>query len=211
MFHYRLIKRRKPLIDEPIFPSMSSIKRRYRTGTLVGKLARYISNHKGVRKLVAGNLAALAITTSFIPVTKANDFSQPEDTIIQAQNTLVTEKAIQYPLEHIKVNQGYSFFHRAIDFGSPVGTPVMSIKPGRVIEADYSKYGYGNTVLIDHGGSLESRYAHLTTIEVSVGQEVNMFTEIGTTGITGHSTGPHLHLEIHQNKIAINPFSILPR
>jgi murein DD-endopeptidase MepM/ murein hydrolase activator NlpD len=211
MFHYQLVKRRKPLVTEPIVPSIRKVHKKYRTGTLLGKFARHLSEHKSIRKFFAGNLAALVVTTSFIPSTKANDFSQVDNPVIQASTTLNTEKSIQFPLEEVKINQGYSFFHPGLDLGSPIGSSVKSIKPGRVIEADYSRYGYGNTILIDHGGSIESRYAHLSKIEVSVGDEIDMNQEIGQVGITGHSTGPHLHLEIHQNGFTINPFSILPR
>lgn len=211
MFHYQLVKRRKPLVPEPIVPSIKKVRRKYRTGTLLGKLARHISEHKSIRKFFAGNLAALVVTTSFIPGTSANDFSQADSPVIQSSTSLNTEKSIQFPLEEVRINQGYAFFHPGLDLGSPIGSPVRSIKPGRVIEADYSKYGYGNTILIDHGGSLESRYAHLSKIEVNVGDNVDMNKEIGQVGITGHSTGPHLHIEILQNGKSINPFSLIPR
>lgn len=211
MFHYQLIKRRKPLVPEPIVPSIKKVHRKYRTGTLLGKLARHISEHKSIRKFFAGNLAALVVTTSFIPSTKANDFSQADSPVIQSSTSLNTEKSIQLPLEVARINQTFSFFHPGLDLGSAVGTPVKSIKPGRVIEADYSRYGYGNTILIDHGASLESRYAHLSKIEVNVGDEVDMNQEIGQIGITGRTTGPHLHLEVHQNGVSVNPLSIIPR
>ena len=211
MFHYRLVKRRKPLVPEPLVPTIKNVHKKYRTGTLIGKLARHISGHKSIRKFFAGNLAALVVTTSFIPSTKANDFSQADSPVIQSSTSLNTEKSVQFPLEVVKINQGYSFFHPALDLGSSIGSSVKSIKPGRVIEADYSRYGYGNTVLIDHGGSLDSRYAHLSKIEVAVGDNVDMNQEIGQVGITGHSTGPHLHLETHQNGVSINPLSIVPR
>lgn len=211
MFHYQLVKRRKPLVAEPIIPSVKKVSKKYRSGSLIGKFVRHISEHKNVRKFFAGNIAALAIAGTLIPTTNATDFSTSQNTIIQSQNTLTTEKSVQDPLPFIKVNQGFSYFHPGIDFGSPIGTPIRPVKPGVVIEAGFTKDGYGNTVLISHGNGLESRYAHLSKIEVTVGEEVNMNTEIGLVGITGHSTGPHLHLEIHQNGKSVNPFALLPR
>jgi murein DD-endopeptidase MepM/ murein hydrolase activator NlpD len=80
-----------------------------------------------------------------------------------------------------------------------------------VLIAERARDGYGNTVFIDHGNNLTSRYAHLSKIEVKVGDKVNMDTEIGKLGITGRTTGPHLHLEIHENGKAINPLTVLPR
>ncbi len=196
---------------EPILPSIKKVQKKYRTGTLIGKFVRHVSEHKNIRKFFAGNLAALVVTTTLIPTTQANDFSQANDPVIQAVNTLTTEKSIQDPLENLKVNQGFSYFHPGIDLGAPIGEPVKSIKRGTVREAGYTKDGYGNSVLIDSGNGLISRYAHLSKIEVTVGETVDMNTEIGQVGITGHSTGPHLHLEVLQNGVSINPLSIIPR
>jgi murein DD-endopeptidase MepM/ murein hydrolase activator NlpD len=208
----RLIKRRKPLIEEPIIPTVSRVKRKYRSGTLLGKMGRYLADHKSVRKVVATNLAVTAAIVSFVPgTTNAASFSQSDEIVIQAENTLVTQKAVQYPLEIVKINQGYSFFHPAIDLGSETGTPIKPIKEGKVIFAGFRTDGYGNLIIIDHGKGLESFYAHLSKIEVKSDQEVNTKTEIGQVGTTGHATGPHLHLEIHQNGLPLNPLTVLPR
>lgn len=209
--HFRLVKRRKPLLDEAIIPSVKEVNKKYHSGTIVGKFARYISEHKMARKILAGNFAAIAIATSFLPTIKANEPNAIDETIIQAQTTLVTEKGIQLPVDYFKINQGFSFFHPGLDIGGPIGEPIKPIRSGFVTEAGYTRDGYGNNVVIDHGNGLISRYAHLSKIEVKVGQVVDMNTEIGRLGITGHTTGPHLHLEIHQNGISINPLTVLPR
>jgi murein DD-endopeptidase MepM/ murein hydrolase activator NlpD len=213
MFHYRLVKRRKPLLGEPLIPSIKTVNKKYRSGSLAGKFIRHISEYKDIRKIFAGNMAALVILASFLPSTgvsaKGSDIG--DETIIESQTSLVTERGIQIPLETLKINQGYSFFHPGVDLDGNTGDPIKSIKMGRVIEAGYRHDGYGNMVLIDHGGGLESLYAHLSKIEVTVGEQVDMNTEIGKVGVTGHSTGSHLHLEILQNGKDINPFSILPR
>lgn len=212
MFHYQLVKRRKPLLaEEPIIPSVDEVKKKYRTGTILGKFVRYISEHKSTRKILAGNFAAIAVATSFLPAVKVNDVSANTDVVIQAQTQLVTEKGIQSPVNYLKVNQGYSFFHPGIDIGGPVGEPIKPIKSGQVVEAGYSRGGYGNSVVVDHGNGLVSRYAHLSKIETKTGNTVDMNTEIGKLGITGRTTGPHLHLEIRQDGAAINPLTVLPR
>ena len=129
----------------------------------------------------------------------------------RAQTTLTTEKSIQFPLDSVKINQGFNFFHPGIDLGAEIGDPIKPVRAGEVSEAGHAKDGYGNTVVIDHGSGLTSRYAHLSKIEVEVGQEVTTNTEIGKVGITGHSTGPHLHLEIRQNGFPLNPLTVLAR
>jgi murein DD-endopeptidase MepM/ murein hydrolase activator NlpD len=214
--HAKLIKRREPLVVEPIVPTPKIMRKKYRSGTFVGKVARYVSEHKATKKLFAFNLSAVVIAGTIIPSTPttiqaANTNYQSNGAIIQTQNTLDTIKSIQFPLTNIKVNQGYGIFHPGVDLGGEIGDPITAIKAGRVVEASYATDGYGNTVLIDHGKGLVSRYAHLNKIEVTVEQEVTTKTEIGKVGVTGHSTGPHLHLEIRQNGIPLNPLTVLSR
>ncbi len=210
--HMRLIKRRKPLVEEPFVPTVSRVKRKYHSGTLLGRFVRYIADHKSARKVFAANLAVTAAVISFIPgSTSAANIPATDETIIQAQNTLVTQKGIQYPIDVIKINQGYSFFHPALDLGAPTGTPVKPVKEGKVVFSGNRKDGYGNLIILDHGKGLESYYAHLSKIEAKLDQEVNTKMEIGQVGTTGYATGPHLHLEILQNGIHLNPLSVLSR
>ena len=209
--HFRFIKRRKPLISEPILPSVKEVNKKYRTGSLFGKIARHLGDHKSARKIFAGNLAAVAIATSFLPVAKANTFTQADETVIETENPLNTQKGIQFPLENFKINQGFSFFHPGIDFGAETGDQIKAIKAGKIVEADYTNDGYGNTIVIDHGKGLTSRYAHLSKIEVTIGEEVTTNTEIGKAGVTGRTTGPHLHLEIRQSGFPLNPLTVLSR
>lgn len=86
-------------------------------------------------------------------------------------------------------------FHAGIDFGAPSGSPVRSGEAGRVVSAGW-RGGYGNAIVIDHGGGLATLYAHLSSIGVSSGQQVSRGQTIGAVGSTGYSTGPHLHFEV---------------
>jgi murein DD-endopeptidase MepM/ murein hydrolase activator NlpD len=199
-------------VAEPIIPSKSLVNRKYRKGSLIGKAVRHISDHKNTRKILAANFAAFVVASTFLPSVKAANLDiVPDETVIQAQNPLETQKGLQFPLAQIKINQGFSFFHPGVDLGAEIGDRIYAIKSGEVVEAGYSYDGYGNTIVIDHGKGLTSRYAHLSKIEVSLGQEVTTNSEIGKVGITGHSTGPHLHLEIRQDGRALNPLTVLPR
>jgi murein DD-endopeptidase MepM/ murein hydrolase activator NlpD len=214
--HAKLIKRRKPLVEDPFVPTPAVINKKYRSGTLLGKIARHLSGHKNTKKFFAANLSVIAIAGTLLPgaqnsVQAAAFNTQPDETIIQTQNTLKTEKSIQYPLETVKINQNYNLFHLGLDLGAEIGDSIKPIKAGVVTEAESSTFGYGKTILIDHGKGLISRYAHLSKIEVNVGDNVTTDREIGKIGITGRTTGPHLHLEIYQNRIPLNPLSVLPR
>lgn len=105
---------------------------------------------------------------------------------------------------------GYTKAHAGIDIaGSGIGgKPTVAANKGRVFLANYGwNGGYGNYIIIDHGGGYTTRYAHLSSISVSVGQQVAKGQTIGTVGTTGNSTGNHLHFEIRINNNPQNPMN----
>jgi murein DD-endopeptidase MepM/ murein hydrolase activator NlpD len=87
--------------------------------------------------------------------------------------------------------------HAGVDLAAPDGTPIVAAGAGIVVRAGVAE-GYGNAVLIDHGNGFLTHYGHLSAITVTVGQHVTAGEQIGNEGSTGHSTGPHLHFEVHQ-------------
>jgi murein DD-endopeptidase MepM/ murein hydrolase activator NlpD len=98
-------------------------------------------------------------------------------------------------------------FHQGLDIAAPMGTTVTAAAGGTVIMAQWYG-GYGNYILIDHGGGYSTGYGHLSAIYVSVGQSVQRGQAIGAVGSTGQSTGPHLHFEV---RIAGKPVDPAPR
>ena len=98
--------------------------------------------------------------------------------------------------------------HQGIDIAAPTGRPITAAKSGMVIVAG-SSGGYGNLVVIDHGGGLSTAYAHQSRIAVRVGQPVTQGGLIGFVGSTGFSTGPHLHFEVRVNGAARDPLPYL--
>jgi murein DD-endopeptidase MepM/ murein hydrolase activator NlpD len=103
---------------------------------------------------------------------------------------------------------GVSALHPGIDFRDAVGSNVPATAAGVVTRASRAG-GYGNMVEIDHGGGYSTRYAHLSEIDVKVGDKVVRGETIGKSGSTGRSTGPHLHYEVRHNGKAVNPVSFL--
>lgn len=103
---------------------------------------------------------------------------------------------------------GASKFHAGIDIGAGSGTPISAAGSGTVIVASWYG-GYGNTVVIDHGGGLTSLYAHQSGLNVSNGQSVSKGQTIGWVGSTGFSTGPHLHFETREFGTPVNPLNYL--
>jgi murein DD-endopeptidase MepM/ murein hydrolase activator NlpD len=100
-------------------------------------------------------------------------------------------------------------FHAGIDLAAPTGTPIKASKDGIVAFAGWMG-GYGNMILIDHGGGHTTGYGHQSRLAVRKGQYVDQGQIIGYVGSTGHSTGPHLHFEVRVNGVARNPLNYLP-
>lgn len=94
--------------------------------------------------------------------------------------------------------------HEGVDLGSPVGTPIHATADGVVAKADWFG-GYGLFVQLEHGGSLATRYGHMSRLNVAAGQQVHKGDIIGYVGTTGRSTGPHLHYEVRIAGQAVNP------
>ena len=99
--------------------------------------------------------------------------------------------------------------HTGQDFASKIGNPVYATGDGVIEKVDFKFTGYGNEVVIDHGFGYKTRYAHLNTIDVGVGQAVHRGDKIGEIGKSGKSTGPHLHYEVLFRGEAVNPMSYL--
>jgi murein DD-endopeptidase MepM/ murein hydrolase activator NlpD len=98
--------------------------------------------------------------------------------------------------------------HEGIDIAVPAGTPVSAAASGRVIYAGWMG-GYGNLVVIDHGGGLATAYGHNSAIVVGHGGSVSQGQTIAFAGSTGHSTGPHVHFEVRVNGSAVDPLGYL--
>jgi murein DD-endopeptidase MepM/ murein hydrolase activator NlpD len=98
--------------------------------------------------------------------------------------------------------------HEGVDIGAGYGAPIYAAAAGSVIWCGWNG-GYGNLVVLDHGGNLATAYGHQSSIAVSCGQSVSQGQVIGYVGSTGRSTGPHLHFEVRINGGAVDPLGYL--
>lgn len=122
------------------------------------------------------------------------------------------------PVEIMKFSSGYGYRnaptrgasrnHKGLDIPGPVGTPIYATADGIIGRADWVG-GYGKLVEINHGNAVQTRYGHLSAMNVSPGQRVRKGEILGYMGSTGRSTGSHLHYEVRIAGEAINPIAFL--
>ena len=98
--------------------------------------------------------------------------------------------------------------HEGLDIGVGFGTPIRAAAGGTVSHAGWLG-GYGNLVVVEHGGGLATAYAHQQQIYVSVGQTVSQGQLIASVGCTGHCYGPHVHFEVRVNGTPVDPMGYL--
>lgn len=107
--------------------------------------------------------------------------------------------------ENTGVSQEFHLGHPGIDITAPLGSKIHPLKEGVVILMSITTWDYGRSVVIDHGNGLLTRYAHMGKIYVQEGDRVTTEMVLGEVGLTGRTTGPHLHMEIMKNGRTVNP------
>jgi murein DD-endopeptidase MepM/ murein hydrolase activator NlpD len=110
--------------------------------------------------------------------------------------------------ERLDPINGEGAFHAGIDIAAPFGTPVRAPADGIVLKAGFAN-GYGREIVIDHGNGIQTLYGHLSGFAVTDGERVRRGQVIGYLGDSGHSTGPHLHYEVHIHNAPVNPHKYL--
>lgn len=110
----------------------------------------------------------------------------------------------------IKENRGFRPGHTALDLLANAGDPVYAAAPGVVIWAGFNIRGYGNLVVLAHGGGWQTHYVHLNDVTVSCGQSVASGQTIGHVGRTGGASFYHLHFELRHREVAYHPLDFLP-
>ena len=123
--------------------------------------------------------------------------------------------SMRWPLDAYIVSSEFGArwgkIHKGMDMAADVGEPVFAIADGEVIYAGDGLRGYGNVVILRHDKRTSSLYAHNSELKVKQGDLVKQGTLIALLGNTGHSTGPHVHFEIRDGDLAVNPRTLLPK
>jgi murein DD-endopeptidase MepM/ murein hydrolase activator NlpD len=161
------------------------------------------------------HLAGLAAALSFVAYpTHAFDYNLAKSVQSEVVTTIVmtTNSEYQFPLEMtIGMSQSYHGLHPGVDLRAPRGTKILSMAEGTVVEVEEMFVGYGHFVRIAHKGTISSLYAHLDQVKVHPGQKVTKGEVLGTVGMTGWTTGPHLHFEVHSGEKSVNPLGYITK
>jgi murein DD-endopeptidase MepM/ murein hydrolase activator NlpD len=148
---------------------------------------------------------------------KEDNFIKIKD-FIYKNNSLIAATPSIWPVKGF-ISSGFKWrtnpltgkkeFHKGIDIAGPIGTSVKSTADGIVTRAENNPYGYGNLIEIKHGFGFSTRYGHMNSYNVKLGQIVKRGQIIGTRGSTGRSTGPHLHYEVRISNKPVNPVNFI--
>lgn len=146
-------------------------------------------------------VASKPAAPAYNPIAVIKDLINPD-----ADNTPANK--MFWPTKGV-ITQYYTWKHHGLDIANKQGTPIYACDAGTVVYSGWSTAGYGNMIEIDHGGGKHTRYGHFYQLSVKVGDKVQRGQLIGLMGTTGHSTGPHLHLEVRINNVTYNPLSYI--
>jgi murein DD-endopeptidase MepM/ murein hydrolase activator NlpD len=162
-------------------------------------------------KVEADRAASRSTTTAPAPSSSTDAAPGPADETTSPAAPPPSGSGLIFPADG-PITSGFGYrwgaLHAGIDIGAVNGAPIHAAKSGTVIYASWMD-GYGNFVLIDHGGGFVTAYAHQSQIAVSDGQQVSQGQTLGYVGSTGNSTGPHLHFETRVNGTAVDPMNYL--
>jgi len=163
-------------------------------------------------KAIASNRDKVVVNGHKILVAQAATVPNNTDEVNNVDQVIEAKKS---PFEfHMPVNgytsQGFYGYHNGVDIAADFGSPIHALGIGKIAFAGFLAEGHGNTVVIEHENGLQSLYAHMDKIYVGVGDQIDSQRPIGTVGLTGHTTGPHVHVEIIDNGIHVDPAGLLP-
>lgn len=185
-----------------------------RSSNPVSKILRPMFEHKNIHKILGSQLAVLTLITgaTSVPVSALGVIPAGATYSNSIEVTVQTNKTVVYPLAHpLGMSQGFSVFHQAVDIRAPLGSDIYPVASGKVTLVAMARTGYGHRVEVTHSDGKMSLYAHMGKIYVEEGEEITTATTLGQVGMTGHTTGPHLHLEVMENGKKTNPLNMISK
>lgn len=202
----------RPGMDLVILP-VSGIRHKVKSGDTLSTLAQKYGADQDDIASFNGIASASDLTIGQEVIIPGGEINVPAKAKVQPKASTTARGAsaaaapsgfFGHPVPGAVLTQGIHGWN-SVDLAAPNGTPVYAAAGGTVIVSKVGGYngGYGNYIVVDHGGGIQTLYSHLATDLVTVGQSVSQGERIGTVGITGAATGYHLHFEVRGAK---NPF-----
>ena len=151
-----LKKRMRFLVRKyPLFSDLSQLGS-IRSGNKLSRIARHLLEHANIKAILGGNITLMIVTTGLlVPGSVAHE--EPVETLVLPgfPTQIATEVKIRYPVEKVKLNQGFSYFHWGVDLDGEIGDPVYPIEKGKVESREFSRFGYGNSIIIKPKNTFE--------------------------------------------------------
>lgn len=194
----------KTSVSQHQFSKFQGVLRKQSKKRKRGKLPKILLGG-GVVLYLMGYQPTLAIPPLKEAIVKAEGFSQK-----QAIEPVKLSYSFNLPHPGY-LSTHYSFWHQAVDIATGLGMPIRPVAPGKVIETSFGWWGLGHFVVVEHEQNFKSTYGHMGRIFVKKGDVVTSASILGEVGMTGHTSGPHTHLEIAKNDKLIDPKTILPQ
>lgn len=180
----------------------------------ISKLFRFIFEKRSIQRLFGVQLVSAMMAIPVVGQLTATRPPEPPLNVVMPElsqsemSDIVSTKDREYvvPVERFRfLGQGFHSGHLAYDVNSYVGDDVYAFTSGQVAKVEDGQFGLGRYIILDHGHGLVSVYGHLQDFAVSQGEMVETGQTIGRVGMTGYTTGPHVHFEVHDNGVAVNP------
>ena len=183
--------------------------------TLISLVMRPFLEKKQIRSylmapILASMIAGSGYMTDYNSTSQAlSSIENPEQFLsisLESTETIRSDPYYKLPAPNLLgISQYYQAGHPALDLRANYGSPVVAMERGHVSQVTYDRFGYGRHIIVDHKDDIVTVYAHLELILVEPNQLVEAGEIIGTVGMTGWTTGPHVHFEVRENGVQINP------
>lgn len=177
-----------------------------RTSNPISRLIRPMFEKKSIKSAFGGFMSIASLASGLIFLPSNQDAIAANIQPFNQEVEIETKKSFSNVLpEYTGISQGFHFGHPGIDITAPLGADIFPIKDGTVESMSNTYWNYGRSVVVDHGNGMKTLYAHMGKIFVEEGQKVTADKPLGEVGLTGKTTGPHLHMEIIKTDNRVNP------
>ncbi len=176
----------------------------------VSKLLRPMFEKKSIKSALGGLFSITSLASGLFFLQGDKSLIEANFTPLSEEMTMETKLSISRVVPGMTgVSQEFHLGHPGVDITAPLGSKILPLKKGRVVTVGVIGSGYGRWVEVKHDDNLTTLYAHMGKIQVEEGDEVDVDRALGEVGLTGKTTGPHLHLEIYSNGNKVNPRTYL--